>query len=685
MTLTAAEVFRKYAVDGVPASGVQQVSKAEASAWGTYLESLLNGSTAGLLYLQLAYLNGDILHPQNTTAIVVGDPNPANNGLYVKSGASGAGFWTRIDDLPNPIVRLTVTGGTANAITATAPESPTVPGAKLYLLTPTASNTTATTITVNGGAPVAIKNAFGFDLASGSLVTGSQVLMAWQTDHYQLLISAVVDGSSILASCVSSASAAATSATSASTSAAALGNQVHQYDTRAQAAAATIPVGVQAVKVTRYAAGHPASFAVYIPGTSSGPNAFQEAGGHYWELDLTGGVIFASWFGAIGDDTTNDYTALQAGMTAAVTAKVEFHLNPGRKYYVSSGDLTLSVPSGCMNFWFYGNGAQIRTDPTQARTGLIVQHGTAVTRSDENRMVLVSGLTINHFNNSNALFGINVIGSTHVTIANCSFLAGSDTGTANYTNYAGIAFSQSNALNPDTGSFWCRALNNTFKAGSTPMPHCIWLPGGSNAVTIENNTFSNATVGVWFTAPSTGLNGNEAVIANGVRITNNDFEGVQFGIYVQGTSGWSHLEGLIASNNRIETTGTVFFNYLLNVAAFTPPIIGPNYIDSGSWPPKYVASANGLVIDVRDEFVNSSVQNPGSLAAGSTFTLSPITVNGTVTGDEVRVEVNGDLQGIIATGYVSAANTVTIRCSNPTGGAIDLPSLKWYVRVRPQC
>lgn len=64
----------------------------------------------------------------------------------------------------------------------------------------------------------------------------------------------------------------------AESAASALGNQVHQYDTRALAIAATIPLGVQAVKVTRWAAGYPLSVATYIPGTSAGPAAFQEAG-----------------------------------------------------------------------------------------------------------------------------------------------------------------------------------------------------------------------------------------------------------------------------------------------------------------------------------------------------------------------------------------------------------------------
>jgi len=41
-----------------------------------------------------------------------------------------------------------------------------------------------------------------------------------------------------------------------------------------------------------------------------------------------------------------------------------------------------------------------------------------------------------------------------------------------------------------------------------------------------------------------------------------------------------------------------------------------------------------------------------------------------------------DLQGITATAYVSASDTVKIRLQNESGGAIDLASGTWTVRVR---
>jgi hypothetical protein len=197
MTQTAAEIFRDYETSGVPASGPHQPEKARIREWGAMMEDLRGGG-ANIAYASKAALLADLAHPAGSVAMVYSDATAANNGSYVKSGAAGSGTWGRFGDLPNEIVRLTVAGGTANAIVATAIETPTVPGSKLYLLAPTASNTAAVTIAVNGGSAVAITSAIGASLAANALLNGSQVLMAWLVDHYQLLVSAPVDASGIL-------------------------------------------------------------------------------------------------------------------------------------------------------------------------------------------------------------------------------------------------------------------------------------------------------------------------------------------------------------------------------------------------------------------------------------------------------------------------------------------------------
>ncbi|MEJ0062413.1 MAG: DUF2793 domain-containing protein [Alphaproteobacteria bacterium] len=80
----------------------------------------------------------------------------------------------------------------------------------------------------------------------------------------------------------------------------------------------------------------------------------------------------------------------------------------------------------------------------------------------------------------------------------------------------------------------------------------------------------------------------------------------------------------------------------------------------------------------------SSTWDPASMGAGTGQTSSGITVTGAAFGDFARVAAPYDLQGVTATAYVSAANTVVIRLQNGTGGTIDLASGSWKVRVVKQ-
>ncbi|NDD53424.1 hypothetical protein EBZ39_06040 [bacterium] len=78
----------------------------------------------------------------------------------------------------------------------------------------------------------------------------------------------------------------------------------------------------------------------------------------------------------------------------------------------------------------------------------------------------------------------------------------------------------------------------------------------------------------------------------------------------------------------------------------------------------------------------SFTYNPGNIASGAGEVSGPITVTGAAFGDVVDVAAPYDLQGMQATGYVSAADTVRIKLSNDTGGAIDLASGSWKIKVR---
>lgn len=95
-------------------------------------------------------------------------------------------------------------------------------------------------------------------------------------------------------------------------------------------------------------------------------------------------------------------------------------------------------------------------------------------------------------------------------------------------------------------------------------------------------------------------------------------------------------------------------------------------------------SFTGLAIGDTDlvtaVFNGAATIDPGSLVDGSGATVT-ITVTGAAFGDYAMFAAPYDLQGITATAYVSAANTVSIRLQNETGGTIDLASGTWKAKV----
>lgn len=92
--------------------------------------------------------------------------------------------------------------------------------------------------------------------------------------------------------------------------------------------------------------------------------------------------------------------------------------------------------------------------------------------------------------------------------------------------------------------------------------------------------------------------------------------------------------------------------------------------------------SSGLWRIITDPYIQASAtyNPPNILAAGTTTTT--VTVTGAVLGDFADVSFSLDLQGIVMTTYVNAADTATVVLFNPTAGALDLASGTVRVRVR---
>lgn len=76
--------------------------------------------------------------------------------------------------------------------------------------------------------------------------------------------------------------------------------------------------------------------------------------------------------------------------------------------------------------------------------------------------------------------------------------------------------------------------------------------------------------------------------------------------------------------------------------------------------------------------------DPPNMANATGTTSAGVTVTGAAFGDFVDVSAPYTLAGILAKGYVSAANTVVVRLHNGTGSAVNLASGAWKVVVRRQ-
>jgi hypothetical protein len=76
----------------------------------------------------------------------------------------------------------------------------------------------------------------------------------------------------------------------------------------------------------------------------------------------------------------------------------------------------------------------------------------------------------------------------------------------------------------------------------------------------------------------------------------------------------------------------------------------------------------------------SVTYDPPSLAAGEGATTT-VSVTGATLGDFARASFSTDLQGVILTAWVSAADTISVRFQNETAGTVDLASGTLRVRV----
>jgi hypothetical protein len=140
----------------------------------------------------------------------------------------------------------------------------------------------------------------------------------------------------------------------------------------------------------------------------------------------------------------------------------------------------------------------------------------------------------------------------------------------------------------------------------------------------------------------------------------------------------SLVNGSTAFSPTIALPGVLLTDYLL---------VSAPYDLQGLLAMAYVSAADTVRIELQNNqpgilrLQGSLVWDPASLANGAGVNSPAMTLPGVLLGDYILVVAPYDLQGLVATAYVSASDTIMIRLHNATGGAIDLSSGTWTVLV----
>lgn len=186
--LTPAVVFRRYEVDGVPDSGDHDPLKSEIIQ---LFDSLFGTSRGGWV---VTGTRSELLTvtPEDETdgGVVLNDPNPAYNGYYERD----SGTWLKGRGFPDTFAELEVVGGSADAIVTNTSGGVSPADVKVFFMEPTATNTGATTLSVNGSVPKPLNGVDGDPVGAGLLQAGRIVLLTDKGADFRLLSDPNVDG-----------------------------------------------------------------------------------------------------------------------------------------------------------------------------------------------------------------------------------------------------------------------------------------------------------------------------------------------------------------------------------------------------------------------------------------------------------------------------------------------------------
>lgn len=178
--LSPSQVWRRYNVDGVPASGNYKVNKDEVAQ----LFDMFFGMSIAPGAVKQTKSALDLVTPADESygGVVLNDPDPANNGYYYRSAA----VWVKGRGFPDSMAVLTSVSG-SNAISASALPGVNPAEVQVFVLPVAAGNTGPVTLSVSGEPPRPVLNRFGSPLGNAELLAGEMVLLVDHGADYRLL------------------------------------------------------------------------------------------------------------------------------------------------------------------------------------------------------------------------------------------------------------------------------------------------------------------------------------------------------------------------------------------------------------------------------------------------------------------------------------------------------------------
>ena len=197
----------------------------------------------------------------------------------------------------------------------------------------------------------------------------------------------------------------------------------------------------------------------------------------------------------------------------------------------------------------------------------------------------------------------------------------------------------------------------------------------TEGVVIANNTLKDcSSMGIRLAAGNHGFN----VIGNIIISAWSDTDDVSYCRCISVGKVGNDATGYIGGNtfrvgSKVATYVSEYGIYIETGITGAEIRLGENFFDVGTLD---IYDSDGVL----STLWGSAVWDPGNLVDGAGETKQ-LTVTGAALGDYVLVSAPYDLQDMVATAYVQAANTVEIRLQNESTGAIDLVSGDWKVKV----